>query len=129
MDGTITRFGHSPAFTLLGVFAASMVVFVRADAHAIIAEASPPANSTVVGPHVKIRLRFNVRIDHSRSRLVLVLPGGTLKPLAIREDEAPDTLAVEENDLASGSYILRWQVLANDGHITRGEIPFKVRAP
>jgi methionine-rich copper-binding protein CopC len=29
--------------------------------------------------------------------------------------------------LAAGSYTLRWQVLASDGHISRGEIPFNVR--
>jgi methionine-rich copper-binding protein CopC len=29
-------------------------------------------------------------------------------------------------DLAAGGYVLRWQVLAIDGHITRGDIPFAV---
>jgi len=29
--------------------------------------------------------------------------------------------------LKPGSYTLRWQALAPDGHITRGEIPFTVR--
>jgi len=31
--------------------------------------------------------------------------------------------------LAAGAYRLRWQVLASDGHITRGEIPFTVTSP
>jgi methionine-rich copper-binding protein CopC len=30
------------------------------------------------------------------------------------------------DDLKRGAYKLRWQVLAADGHITRGEIFFKV---
>jgi methionine-rich copper-binding protein CopC len=25
-----------------------------------------------------------------------------------------------------GAYVLRWQVLATDGHITRGKVPFRV---
>jgi methionine-rich copper-binding protein CopC len=29
--------------------------------------------------------------------------------------------------LERGEYVLRWQVLASDGHITRGEVPFRVR--
>jgi methionine-rich copper-binding protein CopC len=29
-------------------------------------------------------------------------------------------------ELATGVYVLRWQVLAVDGHITRGDIPFSV---
>ena len=28
-----------------------------------------------------------------------------------------------------GDYIVRWQVLAVDGHITRGDVPFTVTAP
>jgi methionine-rich copper-binding protein CopC len=30
-------------------------------------------------------------------------------------------------DLSPGAYSVRWQVLAVDGHITRGEVPFTVR--
>jgi len=31
--------------------------------------------------------------------------------------------------LAPGAHVLRWQVLAIDGHITRGDVPFTVVAP
>jgi methionine-rich copper-binding protein CopC len=31
--------------------------------------------------------------------------------------------------LAPGNYTIRWQVLAVDGHITRGDVPFTVTAP
>jgi len=40
---------------------------------------------------------------------------------------AADILSATANDLKPGEYQLRWQVLAVDGHITRGEIPFTVR--
>jgi methionine-rich copper-binding protein CopC len=29
--------------------------------------------------------------------------------------------------LSAGGYTIRWQALASDGHITRGEIPFVVQ--
>jgi len=29
---------------------------------------------------------------------------------------------------APGAWRLRWQVLALDGHITRGDVPFAIRA-
>ena len=29
--------------------------------------------------------------------------------------------------MKAGDYVLRWQVLATDGHITRGELHFRVR--
>jgi methionine-rich copper-binding protein CopC len=31
--------------------------------------------------------------------------------------------------LTPGTYVLRWQVLAIDGHITRGDVPFTVTEP
>ena len=31
-----------------------------------------------------------------------------------------------ETDLQPGDYVARWQVLAVDGHITRGDVPFTV---
>jgi methionine-rich copper-binding protein CopC len=95
-------------------------------AHAILLESSPSLKSTVAGPDVPIELRFNVRIDASRSRLTLILPGGASQPLEIRKQVSADMLLSEALGLQAGVYRLRWQVLASDGHITRGEILFTV---
>jgi methionine-rich copper-binding protein CopC len=38
-------------------------------------------------------------------------------------------LAAQVLGHAPGKYRIRWQVLALDGHITRGDIPFIVTAP
>jgi len=35
-------------------------------------------------------------------------------------------LSARAQQLAPGKYTLRWQALAVDGHITRGEVPFTV---
>ncbi|HWO02884.1 MAG TPA: copper resistance CopC family protein [Blastocatellia bacterium] len=96
------------------------------DAHAILVESTPAIDSTVPGPDVVVKLRFNSRIDHSRSRLSLMLPEGKLVPLKIDDAIAPDTVSAHANDLKTGAYRIRWQVLATDGHITRGDVPFKV---
>jgi methionine-rich copper-binding protein CopC len=32
-------------------------------------------------------------------------------------------------DLTPGDYVASWQVLATDGHVTRGTVPFTVDAP
>jgi methionine-rich copper-binding protein CopC len=55
-----------------------------------------------------------------------VLPDGKLTPLKIDDPLAPDTLSAHATDLKTGPYRIRWQVLATDGHITRGDVPFKV---
>ena len=98
-------------------------------AHAILLESSPSINAPSSGPAVPIKLRFNVRIDATRSRLTLVKPDASTELLAISKDAPADILASQAQGLIPGEYRIRWQVLASDGHITRGEIPFKVKQP
>lgn len=100
----------------------------RAGAHAIIAESTPKAGATMAGPDIAIAIRYNSRIDRTRSRLTLLDAADKPTRVAIRDDGPPDTIRAEAKGLADGAYRLRWQVLAVDGHITRGEIPFKVGA-
>jgi len=101
----------------------------QAAAHALVVESSPTIDSSVVGPQVDITLRFNSRLDHQRSRLTLVGPDGAEHRLALSQASAPDMLQAKATDVLPGAYKLRWQVLAIDGHITRGDIPFRVTQP
>jgi hypothetical protein len=98
-------------------------------AHAILQKSIPAADSTVDGPDIHINLSFNVRIDRGRSRLILVPPNGKSVMLKILEESRPDSLSARVTELTPGSYVLRWQVLASDGHITSGVIPFRVKNP
>lgn len=99
-----------------------------AEAHAILKESSPAANSSVSGPDVPLKLKFNVRIDAARSKIQILLPDKTAADLTLDKQTSPDTLTSKANGLMPGAYKLLWQVLAPDGHITRGEVPFKVTA-
>jgi methionine-rich copper-binding protein CopC len=96
-------------------------------AHAHLVSSTPAADATVQGPSVPIELRFNSRVDGGHSVLALVTRdgGGTAK-LVIDKQSADNNLNAHAT-LKPGSYTLRWQALAPDGHITRGEIPFTVR--
>lgn len=97
-------------------------------AHAILVEASPAPGAAVAGPSVRITLRFNTRIDHVRSGMRLFGPDGRETPVpAAKRDVPADVLAGDAADVAPGAYRLRWQVLAVDGHITRGDVSFTVR--
>jgi len=107
--------------------AAMMVLASPARAHAILLE-SDPRHAANIGAGARVLvLRFNSRLDHARSRLTLVRPGKVqdVLPLAPGSDDA---LAANAT-LAPGAHVLRWQVLAIDGHITRGDVPFTVVAP
>jgi len=109
--------------------AASFLLGSSSLAHAVLLESIPAVKGSVSGPDVPLKLHFNVRIDAARSRLTLVDPDGTLQTLEIHGQDGPDTLSAEAKGLRPGAYRLRWQVLASDGHITRGEIPFTVSKP
>jgi len=103
-----------------------LLTAASAVAHAVLLESSPALHSSAVGPDVPLKLRFNVRIDVSRSRLTLIGPDGSTQTLQINGQAPPDTILSQAKGLQPGEYRLRWQVLASDGHITRGEIPFTV---
>jgi len=96
-------------------------------AHAVLIEAVPSPRGAVAGPEIVFRLRFNSRIDAARSALNLVFPDGQVRPLMMTHQSSPESVNASAAEMKSGRYLLRWQVLAADGHITRGEIPFEVR--
>ena len=113
----------------LAHYCAAVLLFcaVPAWAHAILMGATPAAHQVVSGKIVPITLRFNSRIDGKRSRVTLLGPDGRERPLTVDQQPAPDTLTAKAEGLPPGQYILRWQVLAADGHITRGEVPFQAQ--
>ena len=112
------------AACLLAASAVSAPVAARA--HALILSSEPAAGAVVHGASVAVLLRFNSRIDQERSRLVLVRTDGSETVVSLGDAATPDKLAATLAGLAPGDYRLRWQVLAIDGHITRGDIPFTV---
>jgi methionine-rich copper-binding protein CopC len=108
----------------LGVATLSYVLLSRpADAHAILTESQPPANGSVPAGPLILRLRFNSRIDRPRSLLTLVRPDKSRTELTLNPDDPPDVLSAKAV-VTAGPHVLRWQVLAIDGHITRGDLPF-----
>lgn len=98
-----------------------------AHGHAILLTATPAIGQVVRGPDIEVNLRFNSRVDSKRSRITLVPPDGGPRTLNPSQQSPPDSLNVHVHGLKSGSYTLRWQVLAVDGHISRGEVPFRVQ--
>ncbi len=101
----------------------------HAAAHALVLDSTPGVDSVLTGPDLWIELRFNSRIDSKRSKLSLLEADGRGRELALLDGGAEGTLSARVTGLAAGAYRLRWQVLAVDGHITRGDIPFRVQVP
>ena len=97
-----------------------------AAAHAILMESQPAAGATIGSGGAHIVLRFNSRIDQGRSRLEL--RSSEQPPAMLKLTPSPDDTLVADTPLQPGNWVLRWQVLAVDGHITRGDVPITVHA-
>ena len=99
-----------------------------ARAHAILIDSTPPVHGSIPAGHEAMTLKFNSRIDRERSRLTLITADKPQTRLPIGSDGPADIMSTQA-DLQPGNYTVRWQVLAVDGHITRGDVPFTVTAP
>ena len=96
-----------------------------AQAHAILIASHPAVGGNVSAGKLGLWLRYNSRIDAARSCLILTRPDHSQQALAIAPSSPVDVLRSDVS-LSPGAYVLRWQVLAVDGHITRGDVPFTV---
>lgn len=96
-------------------------------AHAVLVSAQPAENSTVSGPDVAVLLKYNSRVDIEHSTLMFLTPAGKLDKVAIGSEPAPGVLSARLTGLVKGEYELRWQVLAIDGHVTRGTVLFQIK--
>ncbi len=93
-----------------------------AQAHALL------VSSKVEGQDVI--LRYNGRVDATRSRLTLLKTDGSEgQKIDCEAGEDLATLKGHLGALAPGSYTLRWEVLSVDGHISRGDQPVVLPAP
>ena len=114
----------TPALAVL----ATLMLPGLAKAHAILEDSSPAINASVTAGKLDLRFRYNARIDRARSRLTLIRPDHSRDTLPIDAQSPPDIILTHVS-LPPGAYVVRWQVLAVDGHITRGDVPFTVTAP
>jgi methionine-rich copper-binding protein CopC len=120
------RFARSAAGLGCAVVCATALLRpLPAAAHAILIASQPPIGGSIAAGPVAFDLHYNSRIDRVRSRLTLTRPDRAQTILAISPDGTPDEIRSSAT-LTPGGYTLRWQVLAIDGHITRGDIPFTV---
>ena len=101
---------------------------IPASAHAILEESVPPEAGSVPSGRIGITLRYNSRIDKARCKLTLTGPDHDHTTLPIMQAGPPDVLTTAA-DLKPGAYTVRWNVLATDGHLTRGDVHFAVTEP
>jgi copper resistance protein C len=100
--------------------------------HAIVLESSPVHDAVLVRSPERIVLRFNSKIEKRLTRVTLAAGDGAAVPMPIAiqapEAESHDRLVIPLRPLGPGTYVLRYRVLAADGHITEGALRFTVGA-
>jgi methionine-rich copper-binding protein CopC len=105
---------------------ATCVATTAADAHALLVQSQPAVNSVVSAGNVAMLLEFNTRIDKARSRVTVRGAQQPERIVVTDVDDHPTRLSGRFVAAAPGKWTLAWQVLARDGHITRGEVAFTV---
>jgi copper resistance protein C len=102
-----------------------------ASAHAIILESEPTAGATLAEPPARIYLRFNSKLEKRLSSVRLLAADGRPVPLPVMsaDGESPDRIVLPLGKLRPGGYVIRYKVLAVDGHITEGALRFSVLEP
>lgn len=97
--------------------------------HAIVLESSPIHDAVLASAPQLVTLRFNSRIEKRFTRVTLALADQAPVAVAVPAadaDAAPDRITIPLGSLGPGVYVLRYRVLAVDGHITEGVLRFTV---
>ena len=99
-----------------------------ASAHAYPTNVSPADGSTVTQPPREIRIQFTEGVELEFSRVDVKSASGERVTQGKLRKVAADTLAIDVKPLSSGAYVIEWQVLSVDTHITEGVLRFIVKA-
>ncbi|HSS47283.1 MAG TPA: copper resistance CopC family protein [Burkholderiales bacterium] len=97
-------------------------------AHAIVIESNPREGAVLKRAPDRIQLRFNVKIEKALTRVTLIK--GDKQAISLPQADfnrgAPERLEVPLPRLEPGNYMLRYSVLAADGHATQGVLRFSI---
>lgn len=124
------RSARAPLLIVLAGVLALGVRAAPAAAHAIVLESSPVHDAVLAEPPARLLLRFNSRIEAGLSRVTIESASGRPVALPAARDAlgAENRLVVPLSPLAPGVYVVRYRVLAADGHVTEGALRFTVKA-
>ena len=120
-----------PASLAASLLAVSLVLLSVSpvSSHAIVLESSPGADAVLDRAPQQVILRFNSKIEKRFTRITLTAGDRPPAPVALPDDgpaAPPDRLVIPLAPLAPGLYVLRYRVLAVDGHITEGALRFTI---
>lgn len=129
----MTRSSRPASLAALLVSAPLVLLMVSpASPHAIVLESSPVHDAVLERAPGQVTLRFNSKLEKRFTRITLAAGDRPPAPVAVPGDDdasPPDRIVIPLSPLAPGVYVLRYRVLAVDGHITEGALRFTVGPP
>jgi methionine-rich copper-binding protein CopC len=110
------------AFTLLGP--------ALVQAHPIVLESSLRHDAVVSRSPEQVTLRFNSAIETRLTQVTIAGRDRRPIPLGVapnhRNGLPRDRLVIPLPPLATGTYVIRYKILATDGHVAEGALRFTV---
>jgi methionine-rich copper-binding protein CopC len=100
-----------------------------AQAHAHLESSLPKADSVVDAPPKQLRLQFNEMLEPAFSKVKLTGANNAAIALtAVGVDKTNNKAIIATvPPLPSGQYRVQWSAAAHDGHVTKGELSFRVK--
>jgi len=99
-------------------------------AHPIVLESFPSHDTVVNDSPEQVAFRFNSAIETRLTRVTITGRDGRPIPLALapnhRNGFPPNRLVIPLPPLTTGTYVIRYRILATDGHISEGALRFTV---
>jgi methionine-rich copper-binding protein CopC len=97
-----------------------------ASAHAYPTVSSPADGTSLKEPPREVRIQFTEGLELAFSQITVKGPNGEIVSQGKLRQPAQDTLAVDLKTLSPGNYLVEWQVLSVDTHITEGVLRFSL---
>jgi copper resistance protein C len=112
----------------LALGAASQLLPVAAQAHAVVTENSLKHHPIEVNHPTEVTLYFNSGVELALSRVFLVSKGDVYQPVEIANGKKAGEMIIDIPALEEGDYAIKYKVFAADGHLTEDVIRFRVAA-
>jgi len=100
----------------------------RVWAHAYPAISLPADGATLKEPPREVRIQFTEGLELAFSQIVVKGPNAEIVSQGKLRKLAEDTAAIDLKPLRPGNYVVEWQALSVDTHITEGVLRFTVSA-
>ena len=97
--------------------------------HAYPAVSIPNNGATVKEPPRELRIQFTEAVELAFSQITVKASNGEIVSQGKLRQLANDMLAIDLKPLNAGNYLVDWQVLSVDTHVTDGLLRFTVAAP